>query len=152
MKKWILCSVIYFSLLFCANILAAPHASAAIESCPTQLTQESVRIVTNAFVALHQNNDPSAMEKYFSKDYKLFRNNLPPQTYQQLYQETVERKDKSIRILALPFKDVVACGNKVVLRYDFVVDMGNGQTSKGKAIALFEIEDGTIKRTWGLDM
>ena len=92
------------------------------------------------------------MGKFFTKDYELFRNNLPPQSYQQLYQEVVARKKKINSIIATPFQDVIAYGNKVIVRYNFSVNSTDGKTSKGKAIAIFEIENGKIRRTWALDM
>ena len=42
--------------------------------------------------------------------------------------------------------------DKVFVRYNFVVNMGNGKTAKGKAIAIFELEKDKIKRTWALDI
>lgn len=114
--------------------------------------QRNIETVTNAYVELDQKNDPNAMQKFFTKDYELFRNNLSPQSYQQLYEEVIARKKKINSIVTTPFQDIIACGNKVVVRYNFKVNMVDGKTATGKAIAIFELENGKIKRTWALDM
>ena len=110
MKKWIFISMFFlyspFSTVW-ANSNTNSLTTSSIQNCQGNLSKKNIDIVTEAYIQLDRYNNVDIMKKSFSKDYQLFHNNLPPQNYQQLYKEVLDRKAKSINIIATPFQDVV---------------------------------------------